>query len=387
MRPQGFGLLLFSQSFAIWASLFIEYGFNFSATRDVARVRDDKEALAQVAADILGAKLLLLSVVGLASAAAAFCVPVFRSHPIYLLCIMPQILAGGFSPFWFFQGTERMPLAISVELTSRAVFTGLTFFVVRDVSDGWKALLLQACAGSCSTLVTTLLMYRETDFALPSWPRSRAAINDGFSMFLFRGSYSIFATSNAFILGLMASPVQVGLYGGGERIARAMQSQIGPLTQGFYPRLSHMFSKNVTDAKRLARFVIGATGIVSLLLGGSLALLAHPLTRLLLGPGYDGSVTVVRIFALLLPISALNNGLIMHWMLPLKMDRRASYSIMGAIIVNVVTALSLAPRLAHVGMAIAVLTAESAMLIIIILMLIPSNSLPNATDILTTELL
>jgi PST family polysaccharide transporter len=185
-------------------------------------------------------------------------------------------------------------------------------------------------------------------------------------MFLFRGSYSIFTTANTFILGLISSPLQVGLFGGGERIARAMQGQIAPITQAFYPHVSHMFSKNEADAKRIARLVIAASGGIGLLLGIILAFLAGPLTRLLLGPGYGGSVNVVRVFSLLLPISALNNGFIMQWMLPRRMDGAASSAILGAIVVNVTVAILLAPRFAHLGMALAIFAAETFMLAAII---------------------
>src|SRR5258708_16352230 len=37
LRPEAFGLLLFGQSFALWASLVIEYGFGLSAAREIAQ--------------------------------------------------------------------------------------------------------------------------------------------------------------------------------------------------------------------------------------------------------------------------------------------------------------------------------------------------------------
>jgi polysaccharide transporter, PST family len=363
LRPQGFGLLLFAQSFALWSSMLIEYGFNYSATRDVARLRDDPAALARIAAGVLGAKLILLASITVMSVAAAMFVPVFRAHPAYLLCALPQILAGGFSPFWYFQGTERMVPAVSIELTSRLVFTGLIFALVRNAGDGWKALLLQGCGSACATIFPTLLMVRAIGFVAPSWADSRKVLREGWSMFLFRSSYTIFTGTNAFILGIMASPIQVGLYGGGERIARAVQGQIDPITQAFYPRISHLFAHSEVDARKMARLVIGASGVAGLLLAAGLAILARPLTHLLLGPGYDGSVTVVRLFALLLPISSLSNAIITHWMLPLKMDRTASSVIQVAIAINLVAAVLLEPRLAHVGMALAVLAAEATMLV------------------------
>ena len=41
----GFGLLLFSQSFALGASIIIEYGFNFCATRRAAQHQGDRPSL------------------------------------------------------------------------------------------------------------------------------------------------------------------------------------------------------------------------------------------------------------------------------------------------------------------------------------------------------
>jgi PST family polysaccharide transporter len=84
------------------------------------------------------------------------------------------------------------------------------------------------------------------------------------------------------------------------------------------------------------------------------------------------------VFALLLPISSLNNGLIMHWMLPQRMDSKASRSIQGAIVVNVAAAVLLAPKFAHVGMAFAVLAAETFMLATIVVILVRSGTVSRA---------
>lgn len=362
LRPQGFGLLMFSQSFALWASMLIEYGFNYSATRQVARSRHSGDDLAQIAAGVLGAKFVLLGSVLVAVVAAGLLAPAFREHPIYLICAFPQIAAGGFSPFWYFQGTERMTAAIAVEFTSRLLFTGLIFAFVHSNSDGWKVLLLTGSAGCLTTIVTTRMLYCETRFVRPDWAHTREALREGWGMFLFRSSYSLFTTSNAFILGLMTSSVRVGLYAGAERIARAVQSQIGPLTQGFYPRINHLFSKSEESGRRAARIVITVSSMAGLVLGTGLAIAAGPLTHIILGKGYESSVEVVRLFAFVLPVSALSNGLIMHWMLPQKMDSQSTRSILGAIVVNVMVAVILAPRFAQTGMGFAVLAAEIFML-------------------------
>ena len=71
LRAEGFGLLLFAQSFALWGSIIFEYGFNLSASREVAQNRGSRDALATTAAGVLGAKLLLLVGFVMVSAVAA----------------------------------------------------------------------------------------------------------------------------------------------------------------------------------------------------------------------------------------------------------------------------------------------------------------------------
>ncbi len=369
LHPQGFGLLLFAQSFGLWSALVVEYGFNFSATREIARSRGDAECAAQTAAGVLGAKTMLLMVVLVCASFAALAVRVFRQHPVYLLLSIPQILAGGFSPFWYFQGTERMVRAVSAEFTVRLMSTGLLFLIVKSSNDGWKVLALQGCSAIAMTAVQTLWMYQEIPFLWPRWQQSKTALKIGWNMFLFRSTYSIFATANAFILGLMASPAEVGFFGAGERISKALQGLSGPLTSALYPRMSYLHSKDPHKAANLVKLTLLFTAGASVIAGVLLLLTARRLILFVLGPGYDGAIPVLQVFALLLPINAMNNGLIMQWLLPLGLDRTVSAVIAGAIGVNICAAVFLAPRFAHIGMAWAVLIAEIFMLLALVILL------------------
>jgi PST family polysaccharide transporter len=59
LGPQNWGSLAFMQAFAGYVTLVVAYGFNFSATREVARHRDDPDHLADLIAGVLGAKVML----------------------------------------------------------------------------------------------------------------------------------------------------------------------------------------------------------------------------------------------------------------------------------------------------------------------------------------
>lgn len=78
------GLVAFSQAFGAYASLVVEFGFDYAATREVAKIRDSRENLSSLVAGVLGAKILLaVCVVGLAAIAEQW-IPLFHKHPIFL---------------------------------------------------------------------------------------------------------------------------------------------------------------------------------------------------------------------------------------------------------------------------------------------------------------
>jgi len=359
LHAQAFGLLLFSQSFALWASITFEYGFNFSATREVAQNRGNSEALAEIAAGVLGAKLILISGFLVLSCVAALTVENFYQHPGYLAWAMLQALAFGLSNFWFFQGTERVVVVVLMQLFTRAVATLAIFFVVHSPGDGWKALASQAAAGCILVLVATLWMYREIGFRSLSLEASVRALRQGWNMFLFRSAYNVYGSANAFILGLFVPSLQVGYFGGAERIAKAAQGLTVPFTQALYPHMSRLVSDDPPKASRLARWTIPIAGAAGLALAGALALYASQFVSLILGRGYEASIQVLYVFALVLALEAVNEALIMHWMLPRGMERTVGAVTLGSVFINLISASVLAPLFAHIGMAWAVLIAET----------------------------
>src|SRR5437773_5735868 len=75
LGPQSWGSLAFMQAFAGMATLVVGYGFNFSATREVARFRDDPTHLADLLGGVLGAKVVLAGVAIVLAVAISSLVP------------------------------------------------------------------------------------------------------------------------------------------------------------------------------------------------------------------------------------------------------------------------------------------------------------------------
>lgn len=68
LGQQNYGQVLYALGISLTASVFVEFGFNFSAARTVVKIRENKQQLAQLVSNVLFAKLLLSMAVGVAVA-------------------------------------------------------------------------------------------------------------------------------------------------------------------------------------------------------------------------------------------------------------------------------------------------------------------------------
>jgi polysaccharide transporter, PST family len=352
------GLVAFAQAFGAYASLVVEYGFDYSATREVAKSRGSKEVLSSLVAGVLGAKILLaVCAVGLAAIAEHW-IPLFHRHAIFFWAAMFWALAQAFSMLWYYQGFERMRFVAVLDVAGRALATAGIFILVRNPGDGWKVLALQGAGALVSVMIATLFVFREVRFRLPNGSLILKTLRMGWNMFIFRSSLGLFSTGNAFILGLFAPADAVGFYAGAEKIARAFMGLLAPVYQSLFPRFSHLVKHDRPTAQRLARvtlLVISSMGALSSLV----VFVAAPwIVRIILGKGFAPTVPVLRIMAALIFLDAVSTMLGMLWMVPLGLDRLLSRIVLAAGALNLILALIMAPRFAETGVASAVVAAE-----------------------------
>jgi PST family polysaccharide transporter len=359
LGPAGWGPIIFAQAFAGWTSLLMEYGFQLSATREIARTRDSAESRAEIVAGIMSANALLFLLLSIVSLICLLTIPAFRTQPVYFWWAFVIAFTNGIKPIWYFLGVEKMRFPSIVNLGGRIVYTALIFVFVTGPDKGWIILALQGISSVAVAVVLFVWMYRDVPWHVPNTARGLAALRMGWSMFLFRSAVSLYTVANTFILGLFVTPSVVAFYGGAERSNKAAQAFMQPLSLALFPRMSHLIASNLPRAAQVARRTLLLFGGLSLVIGASIAMLAPFLLGKYLGPGYGPTVPVFQVLAILLPLIAISNVLGVQWMWPLGMDREINRIIMVAGGVNIAIAVYLAPRSGAVGMAWAVVIAEA----------------------------
>jgi PST family polysaccharide transporter len=267
-------------------------------------------------------------------------------------------LAQGLTPTWYFQGVERLPSFTMIELGGRVLMTAAIFATVRRPADSWQVLAWQALFSTVACAVNTKRLYKEVEFVAPRARGAWDALRMSWGLFLFRATVSLYTTANVIILNVFVSSAQIALYGGSERLAKALLGILGAVPQAVFPRISHLVRADRDAARRLARISAAVTIGASILLCLGLILAAPLVIRLVLGAEYEGAVPLLRILALLVPIITMSGVLGVQWMLPLGMDRPFMRIVAIAGVLNVALGAFLSAQFGAFGMSCAVVGSE-----------------------------
>jgi PST family polysaccharide transporter len=358
LGPELWGLVIFTQASAHWLVVLLDYGFNLSATREIARYRDNEEKISEIVASIIGAFGLLLVGSGLVVLLMGLSIPAFREHPDYLIWSWMIAIAQGSAPFWYFQGIERMQMPAVLNLIVRTLAVIATFVCIKSADDAWKVLALQGTGGLLVSGMMLAWMYYQISWRIPSLASSIAALRMGWSMFFFQGSVSLYTTANVFILGLRASASQVAFYGGAERITRSMVYLLEPINKAMFPRMSYLLAHDFKRAANLARISILIMGLGGLLFAISLVVATPQIVHIILGEKFEPAIPLLRLLVFLIPIVALSNFLVYQWMMPLRLDNFVNAITISAGLINLFLAMTFTPKFGAMGMASAVIFSE-----------------------------
>ena len=359
LGPVHWGSLVFMQAFVTYVTFLVNYGFNYSATRDVARHRHDPDRLKDLLAGVLGAKVMLAFLSIVLVVPVAIIVPAVHRNQDLLWPAMLWALAVAASPAWYFQGLERLGIVARCDTAARILSLIAIVLVVQSKDDAWKVLAIQGGLLLCATVIELTVAYKEVGFRMPSTALVRQTLRLGWAIFMLSGAISFYTIGNGFMVGLFGTSAAVAYYVGAERICRVLGTLLTPIAQAVYPRTSHLATQARWRAARLAKTSLILMAAGGCAMGVFLFAAAPILVQILLGPGFDQAIPVLQILALVPPMVAVSNVLGVQWGLALGLDRLVNMVMYAAGLLNIVLAIILVPHYFQIGMAVSVVVAET----------------------------
>lgn len=326
LGPENFGRIAFAQAFIQYFVIVADYGFNLSATRAVVLVRDDPEKLARLFSAVMIVKASLMLIGFITMLLLVWVVPEFREDWLLYCLVFLTVVGNVLFPVWLFQGLERMSHITAFTILARALVVIAIFVFVHQQSDYKLAAALQAGGMVIAGLLAIAFIPRMVLLHLhwPSIAYLRHVMVDGWHVFLSTAAISLYTSSNVFFLGLLTNPAAVGYFAAAEKLIRAAQGLIAPVSQAVYPHVAALSARSRQDALIFIAKLLRIQGAATLILSLSLFVLAEPIVLLLFGGQFQESVRLVEWMAVLPFIIGLSNVFGIQTML--NFDLKQSFS-------------------------------------------------------------
>jgi O-antigen/teichoic acid export membrane protein len=322
--PERLGLLNFSQAYVAYFTLLINYGFELAAVRAIAARRSDRAFVNAIFSQVMTGKALLWGVSTVVFAAVTFYVPEFRQHAGLHVCTYLSCLGVVLFPIWLYQAMEDLGRVAIFNLVVKVLFSVSVFALIREPDDYVYQNLALSVAQLVVSVVALGVALRRFGlrFSLPTAGALGRRFREDSSIFASSLMITLYASSNVFLLGLLANPYDVGLFAAGTRLEGIARSFVGmALNQAFFPIVAGAFGQSRAQGLRVVRTTFVPLMVLMVLISAGLWLIAPVFITLFYGPEFAEAIAVLRVVALLPMTIGLSNLLGFHTMLNLRMDR------------------------------------------------------------------
>lgn len=360
LGPAHYGLIIFAQAAVNYANAVTDYGFNYSATRLVARHRDDREALSRIFWSTTAAKCLLMFACFLVLILLIAVVPVFRANGALLLACSGLLVGNVMFPMWFFQGMEEMRAITIAQAAAKLSLIPLIFVFVTNQSHFVRAAAIQSGTTILAGIIGIPLLLRVTPL---KWyrPRMSDVVNsfkEGWHLFISTAAIIVYTSTNTLVLGFVSGDVQVGFFGAADRMIKASQGVLVPVTQALFPHLNSLAVKSREAALALIKKSLVLIVLVSLCMSVVFLFGASPICHLVLSRKFDGSIVPLRWMAALPILLGLSNVFGVQTMLTFGMNKEFNRIVTVSAVLNLLLTFPLAKFWGASGAGVAVLLTE-----------------------------
>ncbi|MDE7357040.1 MAG: flippase [Bacteroidales bacterium] len=262
--PANYGLYGFIYILVQYVLVFNNYGFDFSATKEIAQHRNDLSYVNRVYNAVLCCRLLLLLAVSVVFFVLSPLILPTATHRLMFLGGLTLVLGNTFTAVWLFQGMEKMRYITIVNVLGKSVFLLLVFVMIRK-PEHYVFLPLLDGLGYVVCGLASLVIARVQfgmKLRLPAWADMKAQFASGAAIFGSTLGMTLYRKSNIFILRFFVGDAALGLYTAAEKIVTGLQGIVSPISQALFPYLGHDFvgksrQENLQKLKKISVYMAG----------------------------------------------------------------------------------------------------------------------------------
>ncbi len=343
-------------SIAYYFVLFGMLGLNNYGSREIARIRDDKEKRSQLFWSIFRLQLITGILFLVAFIIYNF---VFNLNNLISWLMVIYVISVVFDINWFFWGLEEFKITVIRNICIKILSIILIIVFIKSKNDIYLYTIIMTASMLISNLILWPYLKGRVSFYSPTWNEVKKHIKPNLILFIPVIAISIYKVMDKIMLGNFSSYQEVGLYEYAEKIIAIPISCVNALGAVMLPRMSNLVEKNLEEKEAT---IIENSILLVMILSSSMSFglisIANIFVPFFYGEGYEKCIIL---FYILLPSSlflAIANVIRTQYLIPHSKDKVYVISIILGAVVNYIINVTLIPYLQSIGTAIGTLTAE-----------------------------
>jgi len=302
LGTEAFGRVSYAQNVISYLTLLVNFGFDYSATREISINKDIHETRNRIFWTVIKAKSILLLVSFMLLVILYICFDkVADNLSLYVIVFMTNI-GIVFFPVWFLQGLSKMRRLAVFNVFFRSSGLILTFFFIHDQADYLLYPLLISLGYVIVGFVSFFYVIKRYNISFVMFKKSFdfSIIKASGFVFLNMLFATLYSSASLTILGFYFDDKDIGLFSGAQKIIYAIMLLTStPLQLAIFPEISYKFSESLMAGKLFFHKVLKNVIIYGLIISTMTFLLSEKLVLFLLGAEFVSTVPLMKIFSVL----------------------------------------------------------------------------------------
>ena len=292
-----FGSVSYAQNIVTYLTLLINYGFEYSATRQISIAREEKAKTDAIFWSVIAAKGMLLILSFAILAVLPFCMERMACDPkLYIYTALANI-GIVFFPTWYLQGVQQMDKMAWANFFTKLLGAVLVLSLVREASAYRLYPLLMSAASILIGIGAMIYVIRHFGISRPVLSRQtlHEVMQAGAPIFLNNVFVALYTTANMTILGMYAADDVIGYFSGAQRLIQALNMVVVmPVSMAVFPEISRRFAQSKAQGAKFLKQVLLLAGAAAAVVSLITFLCAPLMIRIMYGAGFAPSIELLK---------------------------------------------------------------------------------------------
>ncbi|ENP0839655.1 flippase [Vibrio parahaemolyticus] len=358
---ESYGYLGFSIAIVQYFVLFVNYGFDLSATSHIAKNGNDKRAVSFIFWNVILLRILFSFLGLMVLLVLNHFIDEFRGIGNILLACYLTVFGTAIFPQWLFQGKEQLGLISVIRVVLQIISVPLLLFFVKNDKSVIEAALIGSLPIIGVAVISLFIIWKRDwlCWVRPSWKGMKHEFNEGWHIFLSTAAVSMYTTSVTVVLGFLSGPTSVGYFVAADKLIKAVLGFFSPISSAFYPRINAAVSRNKQEAISLIKKLFQLQVSISVITSVAIFVFSHSVTKILFGENFSTTAELLKVLALLPVLISISNVFGIQILIPFGFQKLFSRILILSGVMSLVLLFLLTSLFNEYGAAASVLLTET----------------------------